>query len=61
MASADQIQKINKSIDKKNCKDISGNSLDKKIKEALFEPKNGLVYIIQDGIPVLIHERAIQL
>jgi len=59
IADAGTIDKINKDITNKKCKNINGESVTETIKEGLLAPQSKVLYIIKDDIPMLIYEGGI--
>ena len=54
------IEKINREIQKKKCYTISNEIIKIPLTHALYEPESGLLYRIENGIPVLLPEEAIR-
>ena len=55
------INELNTKIKKKEIKTIGGVEVTNIIEEALIEPENKIVYIIESNIPNLIYEEGIQI
>ncbi len=60
LADKEILDKLNQKIKQKEIKHISGEPVTAKPEAALLEKENGVLYLIEDGIPNLIYENGIQ-
>jgi len=61
LAEKEIIDKANKLVSEKKCRNINGDNIEDSIIAGLYEPKNNLLYLIKDEIPILIYEQAVKI
>ncbi len=59
LATSEIINKINSKITEKKCYTVTKIQVKSLLKAALYEPSSGLVYRIENDIPILLPEEAI--
>ena len=53
------LKKVNTKIRQKKCYTVQKKRVNSPLKTALYEPGSGLVYRVEDNIPILLKEEAI--
>ena len=61
MATAAELQRVNAAITDKTAKNAGGAEVKDKLEEGLVPEGESLVYPVQQGIPILLIQEAIQL
>ena len=55
------IEKVNDKINSGECRDISLNTVEEPLTDALLQPEEQILYPVRNEIPVMIYEQAIDI